>query len=233
MARPLKILLCIAIPAALLLCLMPGIIFGALAKRDIADMQDAVKSDWEKYKTLIDSDEAKWKNHELIQVRQGEDASPLLFKYIRWDVKTNPPVPNEIVEALKANTSSFVDHVDDVNVSHIDLGFMGQLKQFAYFDIDATNTQKTFNVFTEKIPNFTDVQNIAKVRMLQGLVSGDARVAAAEVRELARLCLSTEQIVGEMVGVMLLGVEAPTSRPKRKIKTSPIGFRFRPLKESR
>jgi hypothetical protein len=222
MSRPLKILFFVAIPGVLLVCLLPGLIWAAFAQADIEQHQSQVKSDWIQFKPQIGTDEARWKNDELFQVRKGEDASTVLFTKIRRDeVKTAPLIPEAIAEALKANKSTFVDHVDDVDVSSIDLSWMRQLNQFAYFDIEAGDPKgdsRAFHLFNEFFPNFLDLQNMAKVRLIQGLASGDARQAAKEVRELARLCFSSEQLICEMIGIAILGMEEAAFKEAQKRK---------------
>lgn len=57
------------------------------------------------------------------------------------------------------------------------------------------------------LPYAVGFQTLAKLRLAQGLVDGDMITALTEVRHLAHLAQSGEQLVPTMIGVALLGIE--------------------------
>jgi hypothetical protein len=61
--------------------------------------------------------------------------------------------------------------------------------------------------YNSPIPNLIDFQTVVKLRLAQGLLSGEILPALQEVRHLAQLTLRVEELVSTMVGVALLRVE--------------------------
>jgi hypothetical protein len=62
-------------------------------------------------------------------------------------------------------------------------------------------------LYSSPIPNLIDFQTLVKLRLAQGLESGQMLPALQEVRHLARLTLGVEELVATMVGVALLRAE--------------------------
>jgi hypothetical protein len=125
----------------------------------------------------------------------------------RGATANSPEIPESLAQRLHTD---WLTHIDDVDVSSVDLSWMAQLPTFGFWDIESAGSpleHRPVAIFTEAIPDVVDVQDIARVRLLQGLKSSTTRTAAAEVRALARLALSSENLLGEMGGVSLLVME--------------------------
>lgn len=58
------------------------------------------------------------------------------------------------------------------------------------------------------IPNVISLQTLARVRMAQGYHDGELEAAARDTEQLALLAASTDTMVGTMVGLAILGIEA-------------------------
>ena len=164
-----------------------------------------------RFRARIEADSARWKDDPLLAPHDGGDAAALLFVHLRWmDDGRQPPVPARLAEQLQALGSDWGKHVEELDFTGVDLTWMSQLAQFGFWDVEAAGSplaDAPWAPVTEGMPNFIDAQHLGRGRLAQGLQSGSAVVAAAEVRELARLCLSSERLVGEMVGVALLSIE--------------------------
>jgi len=207
-------LLKIAAGLLLLLALLVGAggwFVANTARTKLDDARARLASDWKAFEPRVVADEARWKADPLFAPHPGGDAAPVLFAHVRFEKDGKPPpVPVELTEALKAAGADWAKRSADFEVSAIDTAWMAQLGSFGWWDVEGQGTpleRRTFEVMTEPLPVFTDLQAFAKVRLLQGLQSGSLVEAGKEVRELARLCLTNETLVGAMVGTALLGIE--------------------------
>lgn len=199
--------------------LIGAVTFGVQLNKKAGDAfstsQRQLADDWARWAPDIVADDARWKDDPLLQPRDGGDAAPLLFAHVRWEAAADAGVrtselPDALIASLKQWGPDWPKYAGDAGVEQLDLQWMAQLSAYGYWDLEPVGgplDAVPFAPLTEPIPYFIDVQNFAKVRLLQGLGSGDARVAAAEVRELARLSLTAEHLVAEMIGVALLGME--------------------------
>jgi hypothetical protein len=174
--------------------------------------QEKLAADWTTYESQYKADAARWSNDPLFQAHKGGDAAPLLLAHIRYanDRKTPAPVPEALREQMAGGDGGWFGDPFSLDVKGIDTSWMSGLGEFGFFDIEGPGTpleHVPFDPVKDDMPSFIDLQSFAKVRLTQGLQSGDARPAAKEVRELARLCFTTEILVGEMIGVALLGIE--------------------------
>ena len=211
MIRLLKVL---AILVVLAVLAAVGILYGLTrrARGTMHEVQAKLEADARQYHARINTDEARWKNAPLLTPHTGGDAASLLFAHMRWerDKTSSGPVPERASAQLKDWGADWAKHADDLDLTGADLSWMAQLRHFGFWDLEGEGSpirDLPWAPFTEPLPNFIDLQGLAKARLAQGLVAGSTVEAASEVRELARLCMSTENLVGEMLGVALLGIE--------------------------
>lgn len=180
---------------------------GRTARREV---ERVLREDWARFEPRIVSDQARWTAEPLVGPHPGADAAPFLSGYVRWEEdRRDSPIPAALSEQLRTWDDDFA-HVDDAAVEELDLGWLSQLPKYGFWDLESAGSpleRAAFELWTEPLPRFADVANVAKARLLQGLKRGDARAAAAEVRELARLCLTTEVLIGNMTAVALIGHE--------------------------
>jgi hypothetical protein len=205
--------------AVVLAVLVVGLVLvGTLLAREgeatFQKSQKQLADDWARWASVIEADDARWKNHPLLQPRDGGDASPLLFAHVRWDKvdggRTSPEIPEPLSKQFKEWGADWPKHAGEAGVELLDLAWMSELDHYGYWDLEPVGgplDAVAFSPLTEPIPQFVDVLDIARARLAQGLASGHHVEAAHEVRELARLSLSTEQLVGAMVTVALLHLE--------------------------
>ncbi len=212
----------VKVVAVLLAILVVGlVVLGSLADRQarasLETAQEGLAADWRRVEAEVLRDQARWQDDPLLSPRDGGDAAALLFAHVRWDgvdgggLLGPPPLPEPLLTQLEAWKETCFEHVDEAQLEGLDLVWMGQLAAFGFWDLESEGSpiaKAPYAHFTEPVPMFLDVQRLARARLLQGLREGTVVAAAAEVRELARLSFTTEHLVGEMVGVGLLSVEA-------------------------
>lgn len=205
----------VAVAVALVLI---AVVFAAAAvsretNRILGDAQGKVLADWNRFAPDITADTARWASDPLFAARDGGDAAPVLFAHLRWegvDGGGTTDVPEPLVDQLRSWGGEFARHAGDAGESDVDVKWLSQLAQYGYWDIEPIGGPldgHPFEPLSEPLPNFVDLGPLAKVRLMQGLTTGTHVMAGAEVRELARLCFTSENLIGEMVGVMLLNLE--------------------------
>lgn len=202
--------------AALLLAGLVGVgAFAAASARARVDQaREVVRSDWTRLRSAVLREQQEFQDDPLVAHRDGPDVAPILSSRLRWALTGGrssgvAPVP-EVLRRQLETWKQWTDHVDEATLEGVELDWLSGLSSYGYWDVEADPSpvlNEPFNIFAESMPNFIDLQHVAKARLLVGLRSGDVRSAAAEVRELARLSLTTETLVGEMVGVGLLNIE--------------------------
>ena len=164
--------------------------------------QQALASLWLKHAPEIEADQARWRDDPLIAAQAGDDAAPVLFRHIGLDVAPSP-LPDVL------NGPEWLSNLDAFDTTPFDLEWMKSLASLGYWELGGAGSPLE-NVpisMDEPTLRFRDLMTLAKVRLVRGLQKGDAREAAREVRELARLCLTSETILGAMVGVGITGFE--------------------------
>jgi hypothetical protein len=161
----------------------------------------------------MEADEARWVNDPLFLATDGGDAAELMAEHVGWDAPDaglpapRARVPAEVVQRFReSNDGGWVDLRDDV-ILNIDVQWFSKLPALGFWDTDRGLEQVPFDAFAEPVPNFVSLLALAKVRFIQGFVRGDVLTAATEVRALTRLMMTTESLLGLMVGVGLLHIE--------------------------
>jgi hypothetical protein len=185
---------------------------GAVALEE--ERRAELQAEFEPWRADFLKDQREFADHWLFQRRPGGvDASVVLAFVAGWkgtsggDIAGTSGVPATLRANIEAWGSNWVDHVDDVDLAGVDLGWMKDLARFDFWDLEADGSpmnEVPWNWRTTPIPDFISLQTAAKVRLLQGLREAKGAEAAAEVRELARLTASTETLVGEMIGVAMI-----------------------------
>jgi hypothetical protein len=211
MARVLKVLGVLVLAVVLLLA---GVMVWAMhkARGEAQAVQERLSADWARFEPRVMADEALWKNHPLLARHEGGDAAGLLFKHVRLErgAAQAPPLSTALTDALKALGPDWARRSKEVDLSGVDLGWLKELSTYGYWDLEGAGSPLAalpFSPLDEPLPNFGDLQNAARARLMRGLNDGTAGEAAGEVRELARLCLTTDTLIGVMVGTSMLGME--------------------------
>ncbi|MBL8921344.1 MAG: hypothetical protein JNJ54_20965 [Myxococcaceae bacterium] len=155
------------------------------------------------------ADHQRWQHDALFARRDGGDAWPLLRERVGWSDRP-------ALAALPASlTAGLADAGADwpraaLDTTGVDLSFFSTLGDAGFWDLEGPGSPLHGTPYggpADPALSFRDVLVLAKLRLLRGLASGEVRPALDEVHELARLCLTTESLVGSMVAVGLLELE--------------------------
>ncbi|MDP1921358.1 MAG: hypothetical protein Q8L14_34275 [Myxococcales bacterium] len=196
-----------------LLLVAHGLLVGPMlyaGSKALRERQAESAADQSALATQVMADHLRWQNDPLFQPRDGGDAAEVLFRHVGFEGRGRAPeaLPVELMAAVKDAGLGWP--TAPIDVATADLAWMSELSRFATWDIEGPGTPlftAPFDGMNEPLPSYVDIGPIAKVRLLQGLASGKMRPALADVRELARLSLTTEMLIGDMVGVALLRLE--------------------------
>jgi hypothetical protein len=126
------------------------------------------------------------------------------------DVSSELVLPADLVADVSSWGDAWVDHAGDPRLSKLDFAWMAGLSKYGYWNVmPGGPLEKLEHPRFESmpIPNFLTLQTWVKLRLLAAREKGDFAAASAEVRQVARLCHSTELLIGAMVGINLLKAE--------------------------
>lgn len=95
-----------------------------------------------------------------------------------------------------------------------DLNFMASLLAYDSWDLTSSGAWGRYRKahpleppWSKAIPNYASLQIIAKLRLIHGLKTKNMLPALSEVRQLARLTLSNESLIGTMVAINIFRFE--------------------------
>lgn len=170
-------------------------------------------ADQVRFRDQVMADQRRWAADPLFAPRDGGDASALLLQHVGWDQRPPPEqLPAEVSAALRDAGEAWLTR--PIDVSAVDTRWMRELSAFAIWDLEAPGTPlhgTPFRSFEDDYPDFWHLTNLAKVRALQGLASGEPGPAIDDVTELARLSLTNERLISNMMGTALLGLARKTA----------------------
>jgi hypothetical protein len=202
---------------AIMLLAVAGVAGADLwAQQRTQELRTRMKADLDEHSAAMLADHALMLAHPAFAPRAGNrDAGAFLNSRVGWTASPAPSgalgLPAALESAVKGWNTEWHTHVDDVDLTGVDLAWMKDLASFDFWDIEentALGNMRPFFPVDAPLPEFTALLQAARVRLLQGLKLNQARAASAEVLDLARLCLSTENLVGEMVGLAMLRMDA-------------------------
>ena len=136
------------------------------------------------------------------------DAGPFLNPRVEWSKtpSTVMPWPANIDPSLLAQ-DDWKARGAEVVLDGVDLSWFAELKRFDHWDISRATQHQIMHPYAYNdapIPNFVALKRWARLRLLAGARAGDEPAAQEEVRHLARLCASTETLVGVVIGAHML-----------------------------
>lgn len=130
-----------------------------------------------------------------------------------------PPGTLEVPDALRTalgTAENFLDAdladagVEDA-LAAVDTSAFSRAHEFDHWELTGAGSPlvaaASWNGAEAPLPRFIQLIAAAKVHLVKGARAGTLPQAAKDVRQLARLCLTTESLIGAMVGVALAGVE--------------------------
>lgn len=155
------------------------------------------------------ADHRRWAADPLFAPRDGGDASGALSDYVGWEkLPARKPMPAAIVAGLADAGAGWP--ASELDVSEVDLSVFASLEGAAWWDIEGPTSplhDAPYKGMEEPSLNYRDLNMLAKARLLRGLATKEMGPALKDVHELVRLCLTTESLIGNMVGVGLMEIE--------------------------
>ncbi len=88
--------------------------------------------------------------------------------------------------------------------SGIDFGWMAQLSEYDYWDVDRNAVRPKQDFWSDTEPDSRDLWAWSKLRIAKGVHEHALAPALAEVQELARLCLTVERFPTQLAGIAML-----------------------------
>jgi hypothetical protein len=146
--------------------------------------------------------------------RTEGEAGPLLNAWLPWKPAKQMPEgsPLTIPDSLPQRNKDLLNWLEDasVDVSTVDFGWMRRLRAYDRWDLlknAPVEPREPFELARAKLPDFSLLQLWAKLRLLQGVRSGQPLEAAEDVRHLAWLSYRTETVFGARLAAELLRLE--------------------------
>lgn len=146
------------------------------------------------------------------------DAAPVINRLVAADAPLAGQTPawwaeKDGLAAFEAlPKAEWLDHPEVTGT--YDLSFLAEWRQYDHWTWDGADPFAAHFAanpgqcsYEAPIPNYVPFQRLAKIRLAQGLASGDLTTAVAEVEHLAMLVASTDTLVGVMVGRAILDFE--------------------------
>lgn len=192
------------------------VIYGALAGYALRKATGALRegqavaaTEQATFRDAVMADHRRWQSDPLFARRDGGDASELLAERVGWERRPAPKrLPAAVIAGL--NDAGADWPASNLDVSEVDLSFFASLGDAGFWDLEAPGSPlhgTPYAGMEDPTPAHRDVTALAKTRLLRGLATNQMRPALDEVHELARLCLTTETLIGSMVAVGLLEME--------------------------
>jgi hypothetical protein len=155
---------------------------------------------------------------------KAADAGPYLNPRLSWrgeDGGVHPArmasleISEGLIQKLKTWGAKWMDHGEDIDLSALSFDWLKELGQFRYWDLDvyASNLPSgpltVASLIRAPMPaDFMILRHWAVLRTLKAVQSKSGfEEALAEIRHLAALAYSTENMVGAVVALQLLRVE--------------------------
>lgn len=167
-----------------------GVLLHLFMRRELRHLEERVAADFERSREPFTAELRYVVSLPVFARRDGGDASSLVLAHVP------PTVPPSLRVDCVQWKRDWVLHVADARVDELDLEWMSKLSTFGFLELDAAPLDVWAWV------------HAGRVRLMRGLRDDDLPRASAEVRELARLMISSETPDGFAVAVHLLGVEA-------------------------
>ena len=205
----------------LLFLVVAGIVAAALSLRALAktaeekrkEVSAELSKDFEKHRARIEADEARWANDPLLAPRDGGNAAAVFAQHVGWvPASAGLPAPaaplsTEVLTLLTNSTDGGWPSLRDEAILSADVTWLGALSTAGHWDTDEALTSVPYDALQEPVPDTSALLAAAKVRLIQGLADGGVVAAGADVRELARLTLTNESLLSNMVGIGILKFE--------------------------
>lgn len=188
----------------------------------------------QRFGAAVLAEQERWRADPLFAKHAGGDAAEVLSRRVGFDRHLAPQRPPDDVLADLADAGADWPSAGP-NVAAVDLDFFSSLADAGYWDLESEGSplrDLEYRGMEDPGLIYSDVLKLAKLRLLRGLQTGQMRPALDEVHELARLCLTTESLVGSMVAVAILDLERKAAAEATARGLELGGFRVRSAEDT-
>ena len=223
------------------------VLFGLLVLGGVLFLRHRVDQEADARRATMEKGFATWhaevlKDHQWLagldffRPVSGPDAGPFLNPRIPWSgpervlAKWTASLPKD-TPSLKLDPAATDGlrkgdwlEADPALYEKLDFGWMGLLAGYGFWDVEKASpwtVGEPFERIEAPLPTVMHLLSWAKLRLAKGMKEGQPAQSGAEVRALARLCFSTEMLLGEMVAVAMLGLE-DEARARAAAKGLPV-----------
>jgi hypothetical protein len=133
----------------------------------------------------------------------------LLIKEMGRKMPPNLLLPIELEEYIQSLGPDFIAESGKIDLNQIDFSWFEDLKKYGYWSVYQNNIydhMEQIDFVTVPIPNFSRLILWAKLRLIKGVQDNELSLAMKETLQLARLCMSTENHIGNIVGISILEI---------------------------
>ncbi|MHB8876064.1 MAG: hypothetical protein ACYC8T_20430 [Myxococcaceae bacterium] len=164
--------------------------------------------------------------------RPDKDAGPFLNSRVPWDEAGQSTVADlsldaTLLQKIEDWGAGWASHTDDGEVAALDTSWMAKLHEYGRWQVGEASHSRSkaaTRVGAYPFPEYRTLRAWAKVRLLQGLASGDAEPAAGDVRQLAWLCFTHENLLAAMNALGILRLESDAYEAFVKAGAQPRGW---------
>lgn len=192
----------------------------AVVSRDLRASAAQVEAAIARHREAFLADEATAAAHPALAVRAGDrDAGPFLNPRLPWDA--SPAALDAWRRTLPRDTPSLA--LDEARAAKpkewswktppdlwrgLDFGWMAGLAAYDRWDLDVASprTRPAVPYWDAPLPRFGTLVAWSRLRLAKGIAEGRPAEAAAEVADVARLLLGTENVVGVLAGIEVLAM---------------------------
>ena len=181
-------------------------------------------ADYDSYTGAFLQDQETFAGLGLFEPRSGSDAGALLNSGLSWDGSefeqpwrtqaglgvATLTLDEGVLDALDAAGDAW-PALPPASYSELDFGWMSRLAAYGYWSIFEGSPLELSDPamwWQDPFPSFITLIHWSKLRLAKGIAEAEPMAAALEVRELARLCMSTETLIGAMIAASMLELEA-------------------------
>lgn len=210
----------VVVGVVLVLCFIgSGAWMNVTAQKQLEEQRTALASTFTTFAPELETDLEQVARNPLLAPHEGGDASKLLSQHmrlVRWEggeqkLEGPAPVPASLEISLTSLwTDQWAQHSESPELNQLDLGWLKELSSYGYWECEPAPEPSAPR------PNFSDLELVAKARLLAGIRDGDVLAAVAELRELERLALTTECSSGVQLVTDLHEIEREALRDAGK-----------------
>ena len=207
-----------------------------------ADVRDQLHEHLAELQPRVQTDQAWAAGLEVLQTDPaGADAGVYLNPRLGWSgdqaaidrycadhpcQRSELAVPDAVRDLIKS--PDWLQRAAAVDWNQIDLEWLRRLHTYKTWNIERNSPialVEQYEFPMAPVPDYQALMQWSRLRLLRAVVDGNVDAAVSDTRQLARLCYSTENLLGAAVAAAILGLEerlATVELPANAWRTLPL-----------